>query len=101
MSKQDVAVGAQDSYGTMAEETQMQGDPILAPSLPTSPSRSRAVKRPIRTIEGESAEPLAEVTENDPLLGGGGHERRKKKPFYRARPMWYAATLSLVITKKG
>lgn len=95
-----VVVGAQDSYGTMAVAEEMQGDPILAPSLPTSPSRSRARNCLITSIEGESAGLLTGAMENEPLLGERSNERRKKKPFYRARPMWYVATPPLVMAKR-
>lgn len=69
-------------------EAPISNDPIISSDLATfQPSLSRARGEPsMLTLHNETG-PL-DANENEPLLGTVGG-KRVKKPFYRARPLWY------------
>lgn len=86
------SIAGQSTDANTVEQPQLviiANDPILAPTLPTSPSRSR-VSKSVITFDGEDPlDILTGMNEHDPLLGDVGGKREHKKPFYRPRPLWW------------
>lgn len=74
---------------TVSSETDLPTEPILSPDIPSLPPPTSASR-----ARGEESLRMAspwteQASENDPLLASGVNGKRKKKPFYRARPLWY------------